>query len=140
MEFKFILGSCNLDDCFLIREKVFIKEQGFSADGEFDDIDKDAEHLLVLENNTPVATARLFKKDGKYFAGRICVLKEHRGKNIGALMMEALENKVKEHGCNYLYLSAQVRVSEFYKKIGYETCSEEYLDEFCPHILMRKAL
>ena len=140
MEFKFILGSEDKKDCFFIREKVFTDEQGFSAEGEFDDIDDKATHLLVTDNDKPIGTARLYQKDGKFYAGRICILKEYRGRNIGALIMDKLAERAKSLGADYLYLSAQVRVSEFYKKSGYEICSEEYLDEFCPHVLMRKAL
>ena len=41
-----------------IREDVFVKEQGFNE--EFDIIDKTAKHILISENNIPVATCRIF--------------------------------------------------------------------------------
>lgn len=64
-----------------IRTKVFINEQGFSR--EFDDIDETAVHFVIFEeNNTPVATCRIFwdSEMNSYVLGRVAVMKEYRGK------------------------------------------------------------
>ena len=37
-------------------------------------------------------------------------------------------------------LSAQCRVSDFYKKQGYQVQGDSYLDEECPHVWMYKDL
>lgn len=37
-------------------------------------------------------------------------------------------------------LSAQLRASGFYEKQGYKKHGDEYYDEYCPHVLMTKAL
>ena len=46
-----------------VRQKVFVDEQGFH--NEFDDVDETATHIL----------------------GRLAVIKEYRGKNIGSFMV-----------------------------------------------------
>ena len=50
------------------------------------------------------------------------------------------ENYIKKDGGQTIEVSAQVRVSEFYKKLGYNKVGDIYFDEFCEHIRMVKNL
>ncbi|MDF2567636.1 MAG: family N-acetyltransferase [Oscillospiraceae bacterium] len=124
--------------CFKLREEVFIKEQGFAE--EFDETDSVAHHLLITDQKNPIATARLFSKDGEWIVGRICVSKEYRKKGIGAVIMQHAEQKAKQLGARNLILSAQAQASAFYEKCGYEKQGQEYMDEHCLHIKMMKEL
>ena len=123
-----------------IRQEVFINEQGFI--NEFDDIDKRAWHLVVYDEETPLACCRFFRGDApnEFIIGRLAVLKEHRGKQLGALMMQEAEKYIKSIGGEKLSLSAQLRVREFYEKQGFTASGETYFDEYCEHIHMEKAL
>lgn len=124
-----------------VRQKVFVEEQGFVD--EFDEIDKRAIHLLLLENQLPIGTARLFLTDEKqqtYRIGRVAIIKEYRGKKLGNEILRCLEEKAKELGAKKLELSAQCRVEKFYEKNGYVASGHIYLDEGCPHIHMEKQL
>lgn len=123
-----------------IRQKVFVEEQKFQ--NEFDDIDDTCTHLLLFHDDKAVATARMFTKDnGKsYFLGRIAVLKEYRGKHLGSLIVNSMCETAKKLGATKCTLSAQCRVKEFYNSVGFVEQGEEYLDEYCPHILMEKEL
>ncbi|MGN0455947.1 MAG: GNAT family N-acetyltransferase [Acutalibacteraceae bacterium] len=123
-----------------IRQEVFINEQGFI--NEFDDIDKRAWHLVVYDEETPLACCRFFRGDtpNEFIIGRLAVLKEHRGKQLGALMMQEAEKYIKSIGGEKLSLSAQLRVREFYEKQGFTASGETYFDEYCEHIHMEKAL
>lgn len=120
----------------MIREKVFIEEQGFQ--NEFDDIDFTCLHLVIFQDNQPIGCARMFDDHGKMILGRIAVLKEYRHLHIGSFILQCLEEKAKELRYSSIILSAQVQASHFYLKNGYEAYGEEYLDEHCPHIHMRK--
>lgn len=140
MNFTWKYGKNDIAKCYNVRKKVFIEEQGFSPDTEFDDIDNLAYHLLLCEGEKAVATARLFHDGHSYHCGRICVLKEYRGKNIGLMVMNELENKARELGADFLELSAQIQAAIFYEKAGYTKFGEEYMDEHCPHIMMRKEI
>ena len=131
-------GLDKLPQCKIIREEVFIKEQKF--ENEFDDIDEIAYHELILVGDKPVATARIFEEKGSYHLGRVCVLKEYRGKNLGKALLYNLESYAKMIGAKEIYLSAQTRAKDFYIKCGYEEYGEEFLDEYCPHINMKKTL
>ena len=75
-----------------IREAVFVKEQGFLD--EFDDTDQEAVHLILYDEvELPVATCRIFWNQAMnaYTLGRLAVIKEYRGKNIGSLMLKEAE-------------------------------------------------
>lgn len=125
-------------DSIMIREKVFVKEQGFKK--EFDDIDKNAIHLVIYENSSPIANGRLYKENNNYIIGRIAVLKEYRGKHIGQKIVKLLEQKAKELGGTKISLSAQCHAQSFYENLGYTAIGEIYLDESCEHIHMEKSL
>jgi len=122
-----------------IRKEVFIKEQGFTT--EFDDIDKNAVHLVLFEeNDKPVATCRIFKdcEQDVYVLGRLAVIKEYRGKKLGSSLINEAERYVKEKGGKCIILHAQKRASDFYKKAGFNEFGNVEYDEGCPHIRMRK--
>jgi len=124
-----------------IRKKVFVEEQGFQ--NEFDEMDLLATHFVALDDSdTPIATGRVFKgqENGTYILGRLAVLKESRGKNIGSLIVEKAEEYVKKIGGEQIQLHAQCRVVGFYNKLGFSSFGAMEEEEGCPHIWMRKML
>lgn len=138
MEHRFYAALCQ--DARDIREQVFVAEQGFCH--EFDEIDQRAICLVLYDEGLPVATGRLYPSDepGEYILGRIAVIKSHRGQNLGALVISLLEKRAQELGARCASLSAQCRAQGFYEKQGYHAEGETYLEEFCPHITMKKSL
>lgn len=134
-----ILNAIN-DDIKQIRIDVFINAQGF--ENEFDDIDKTAKFVLLSIDGKAVGTCRFFPSniDGDAHIGRMAVRKLYRGQNLGSKIMHAAENGIRRDGFKTCSLSAQVQARPFYESLGYVAEGEEYLDEGCPHILMRKQL
>ncbi|MBR2526071.1 GNAT family N-acetyltransferase [bacterium] len=126
------------DDIRHVRKTVFVCEQGFQ--NEFDLIDEDCFHVVFYENKKPVATCRFYNDKKIYHIGRVALLKEYRGMHLGEQIMQFAENEIKEAGGNLIEVSAQVRIKNFYKKLGYVEQGEVYLDEFCEHIKMVKNL
>lgn len=127
------------DGCIEIRQKVFVEEQGFR--NEFDEIDSKAYHALISDNESVIATGRLFTNDNfTYHIGRIAVLPAYRGKHIGQMVVSALEQKAAQCGGISISLSAQCRAADFYKKLGYVKTDDVHMDEFCPHVTMIKDL
>ncbi len=131
-------GKQNTTDAFYIRGLVFMVEQGFQD--EFDDLDEKSWHVIVYDHGEPVGTGRTYEENGVWHIGRICVLENYRGKGVGRLIVENLEQKVKELKGTTVELSAQVQAEGFYKRNGYTPYGEVYQDEHCPHIAMRKEL
>ena len=126
------------DDIIKIRTEVFIKEQGFKD--EFDETDKTCSHIVLYDNEKPVATCRYFKEGEIYHIGRVAIIKEYRGQHLGNKIMQIAENEIKKDGGKQIEVSAQVRVSDFYKKLGYKQTGDTYFDEYCEHIRMVKTL
>ena len=54
--------------------------------------------------------------------------------------MLAAENGIRRDGFKTCSLLAQVQAKPFYESLGYVAEGEEYLDEGCPHVMMRKQL
>lgn len=132
-------GTEGASDAFAIRQKVFVEEQGFQE--EFDEIDARAFHAVLYKDGKALATGRTFSDGGRVFhIGRVAVLPEGRRQGLGALVMDALEEAVKQNGGASVGLSAQVQAQGFYEKLGYAAHGEIYLDEHCPHIQMIKEL
>lgn len=66
MKYK-IFTSLNRD-IIKIRTAVFIKEQGFN--NEFDKIDENCLHIVLYDDDKPIATARYFSEGHNYHIGR----------------------------------------------------------------------
>lgn len=128
------------DEIKQIRIDVFMKEQGFSQ--EFDEIDETAKFVLLSIDGKATGTCRYFhgKENGSAYIGRLAVHREFRGQRLGATIMIAAENTIRKAGFKTCGLSAQVQARPFYESLGYKAEGDEYLDEDCPHIFMRKFL
>ena len=136
IDFK-VTNTLSEDEKF-IRETVFIEEQKFKI--EFDDTDDIATHIVMYIDNNPVGCCRLYKQENEYHIGRIAVLKPYRGKGYGEKILLKAEKVAKKMGADSISLSAQVRASGFYEKLGYKKYGEIYFDEYCEHIAMKKEI
>ena len=78
-----------------IRRKVFIEEQGFSEEEQFDGRDERAWHLVVDEAGKNAATGRIIIDDeGNWKIGKIAVLPEFRGMHIGDFTVRLLVDRI----------------------------------------------
>ena len=128
------------EDERMLRNTVFVDEQRFTD--EFDEIDSTSHHLVLYDDGEPVACVRFFTEENptEYHLGRLCVLKEYRGQSLGSLLVYEVEKRAKDFGGTAIILSAQVRASGFYEKLGYIKEGDIYFDEYCEHICMYKLL
>lgn len=122
----------------LIREEVFMREQGFSE--EFDETDAKAVHILLFFGQKAIGTCRYFQRGDLWFIGRVAVLHEFRGKGCGKMLLQAAEREIVNRGGNCCCLHAQCRAMDFYARCGYSPCGQPFEEEGCPHILMQKLL
>ena len=113
-----------------IRTIVFIKEQNVPEKLEWDEFDKEATHVIAYFNDRPVGTARLLK-DGHI--GRMAVLKPFRNRKIGQNMLKYILKLAKERNIYNIQLSAQKHAVDFYRKYGFQTISDEYMEAGIPH-------
>ncbi|MDS7928750.1 GNAT family N-acetyltransferase [Acinetobacter sp. V102_4] len=120
-------------DAKLIREQVFIQEQGIAPEDEWDDLDAMVLHFIVYDREQPIATARLLPQ---HSVGRVAVLMPYRKQGIGKILMQHIIDYARQQNLPYLKLSAQTYVTAFYEALGFVVQGEEYLDCGIPHIDM----
>ena len=133
---------------FAVRMIVFVEEQQVPPEEELDALDITATHFLArladaAPNDTEaiVGAARLVDKgEGKGKIGRVAVLREHRGRGVGALLMRQAEQTAREQGFTYLALDAQCYAIPFYEKLGYVAQGNVFLDCAIEHRYMSKPL
>lgn len=120
-----------------IRYAVFILEQGIDEAIDLDQKDADAVHVLVRWGQRFVGTGRMLA-DGHI--GRLAVLKEFRGKGIGAQAVNALVAEAKRRGMQRVFLGAQMHAVDFYKKLSFSEYGVPFLDAGIEHIHMEKRI
>ena len=143
MEAKRITEENDLMKAFHIRKEVFVEEQGVPLEDEFDEYDNlygQCEHVLVYYNEQSVGTGRV--RFVEHFAKleRICILKPYRKFGIGKIIIKALEEIAEKNGVTKIKLHGQTHAEGFYKKLGYQTSSNMFMEDGIPHILMVKDL
>jgi predicted GNAT family N-acyltransferase len=85
---KKVSSETDLNKAFVIRMRVFVKEQGVPAEMELDRDDKDAIHFLATIVKKPVGTARLIMRHGNAKIGRMAVLKSWRRRGVGTTLLK----------------------------------------------------
>ncbi|HEY4398942.1 MAG TPA: GNAT family N-acetyltransferase [Lactobacillaceae bacterium] len=124
-----------------IRFAVFVDEQGFAASDELDALDVESWHLVAYDGETAIATARLHEDTpGIWHVQRVATLRDFRGRGLGRLLFERIEQFAKEHQITQLTLGAQLPAQGFYEKLGFHAHGEQFLDAGAPHIEMTKKL
>ncbi|MGE7640292.1 GNAT family N-acetyltransferase [Peribacillus frigoritolerans] len=143
MDSKRITTENDLKIAFHIRKEVFVEEQGFPLEFEFDEFDTLnalSEHILVYYNEKPVGTGRLRVVDGLGKLERICILEPYRKFGLGKIILKTLEDIAKEQGITQVKLHGQTQAEGFYTKLGYRTSSDVFMEDGGPHLLMIKEL
>lgn len=140
-EVKLVTTDEDRERAFELRKEVFVKEQGVPLSLELDEYDGTATHFLVNEGENSIATARLREVEPKVGkVERVCVLNNYRGKRLGALIMEAVEQYAKKAAFEKLKLNAQSYAIPFYEKLDYTVTSPEFMDAGIPHRAMEKKI
>lgn len=142
MTVKIVSDEKGQQDAYSVRKKVFVDEQGVPLILELDEHDQEAIHFVVYdEADQPIGAGRmrgLVNAHGKI--ERICILPEHRGKHLGNLIMNTLEEHAIKNSMKKLILNAQSYAVPFYEKLGYVVISPEFMDADIPHRAMEKSL
>ena len=124
-------------DILAVREQVFTLEQGVAAELDIDGEDGNAKHCVIYSEQNIIATGRLLNNG---HIGRVAVLSPYRGQGIGSQVMQALETEAQQRGDKSLFLHAQLSALAFYKKRGYQSQGEVFLNAGIQHICMVKTL
>lgn len=140
MNIKIVETQEEQKHAYHVRTVVFVEEQQVPPEEELDQYDEKAIHFVGYVGDAPVAASRLRFVDSNGKLERICVLASERGKSYGKMIMQRMESEIKKHGYDKAKLNAQTHAEAFYKRLGYETISGEFMDAGIPHVTMIKEL
>jgi len=117
------------------RFDVFVGEQHI-LEPEYDDIDYKSIHLFIQDGGKIIAYARLFRGDvpGRWMLGRMLTVRRKQG--LGAAIVRAAVDFVKEQGGTAILLHSQLHAKGFYERQGFRVCSEVFEEAGIPHVLM----
>ena len=100
-------------------------------DLEWDEADEHAYHVLATSSDgDPIGTGRL-KQDCQI--GRMAVLKEWRGRGVGAAILHTLIALAQKEGCLQVQLNAQTHALAFYRRYGFIATGEEFSEAGIAH-------
>lgn len=117
-----------------IRERVFVQEQCVPPALEWDGLDAVALHLIAeTDAGLVIGTARMLI-DGHI--GRMAVMPQWRHRGVGSALLRELVRIAGERKSCIPFLNAQTRAVDFYRRHGFVTKGEEFLDAGIPHRYM----
>lgn len=122
-----------------LRAEIFVVEQD-CVYNDLDGNDEHAHHLMVTDNNTVVAYARILPPGSRLkeaSIGRLVVNKDYRFKGIAReIMQKAASWAFAKWKISCIQISAQKYLKAFYGSLGYQIISDEYLEDGIPHLKM----
>jgi ElaA protein len=133
------LTPFELYDILRLRSEVFVVEQQCIF-LDMDDRDQQAHHLQGRLQDELIASVRILPPGLAYeepSIGRVVGSPRHRGIGAGKqLMQEAIAATITLYGPQPIKIGAQQYLKKFYEDLGFEQCSDPYLEDDIPHIKM----
>jgi len=133
------LSTKELYSLLQLRSDIFVVEQKCIYN-DLDGLDELAYHLLNKIDDEVIGYARILPPHTRFTnasIGRLVVSKNHRFKGIARqLMNEAAQWISDEWQVDCIQISAQKYLKEFYRSLGYQIISDEYLEDGIPHLKM----
>jgi len=139
-EFSVRTTSWSADQASLqaLRRIVFIVEQQVPESLEWDEFDAVSVHALAQDaRGNAIGTGRLLP-DGHI--GRMAVIREWRGRGVGAAILELLIDCARKRGDRAVHLNAQTHAIGFYQRHGFAAHGAEFPDAGIPHRKMTREL
>lgn len=138
--YRIMIGDWEIcgDAAAQVRREVFVQEQNVPLEEEMDERDAVCVHALAYAPDGTVAGTGRLLPDGHI--GRMAVRKPHRGKGVGALLLNHLVDEARRRGHLQVALAAQLHAQGFYAAHGFVAEGEVFLDAGIDHISMQRAL
>ena len=122
-----------------LRNEVFVIEQNCIYQ-DADNKDQSSLHLCGWANNELIAYTRLMPPGLSYeecSIGRVVTSPAHRKTGAGReLMQVSIEKTFSAFNTDTIKIGAQLYLKNFYESLGFVQCSDQYLEDGIPHILM----
>lgn len=122
----YVKDSSELRFVSVIRDVVFVKEQGFPSVVAEDEVVSCDSHGLLYYKHFPVGCISFRVKGSVVKFERIAILKDYRGKGLGDELIRYFLYDFCMKNFKKVVLFSQVRSKGFYKKYKFETVGEEF--------------
>ncbi len=111
---------------YYVRIQAMAKKHHIALRQEFDEHDgPDTKHIVIIDNDFPIATARMYPLDEKsMMIGRVVVLPEYRRQGIGTMVVSECEVWAEELGYSKAVVESRDNKVAFYEQMLYEVCGE----------------
>jgi predicted GNAT family N-acyltransferase len=136
---RYITDPEEQEVAFRIRREVFVDEQRVPAEAECDQYEAVARHFLARAGDEPVGTARWRFTDKGVKLERFAVRKQHRGRQVGSALVEAVLADVCQHPQyqgHPIYLHAQLSAMPLYTKYGFRPMGDLFVECDIEHYQM----
>lgn len=122
-----------------LRYRVLFLPFGVPPLDEWNDLDPASQHLVVFDDDRPIAYARLVVDGDSAQVRQVAVDDERRRSGIGTALMRELLDRARFMGLGSVYLYARVSAEPFYHRVGFVTVSDDpfpYGRTGVPHVRM----
>jgi predicted GNAT family N-acyltransferase len=126
------------DGLHAVRRTVFVEEQAIPEELEWDEFDAVCRHAIAEDATGSVIGCGRLLPDGHI--GRMAVLREWRGRGVGAALLASLMDLARSRGHARAILEAQTHAMPFYARHGFAAEGAEYLEAGIPHRTMTRTL
>jgi predicted GNAT family N-acyltransferase len=122
----------------VVRDAVFVQEQGVPVEIERDALDPLCVHVLARDGQgEPIGTGRLTPD---HRIGRMAVLPSWRGQGVGEALLRALLSQARQLRWPIVSLHAQVPAIVFYARQGFLPYGDRFVEAGLDHQSMQLAL
>ncbi len=118
---------------YSVRIQGMNRQHNISLREEFDEHDCDGtRYIILLDDGYPIATCRFYEIDSSSVTlGRVVVLPEYRGQQLGNRVIAEAEHWIRELGYHRIEIESRTVAIDFYKKNGFEIINEEIVKSGC---------
>ncbi len=131
---KWLLGNEDVHVPLAIRKEIFDIDAFPYEKEENEIIDKQAMHLILLDDKAPVAIGKLYHDGQTFCIGSCCVRKDVRKQGVGDLLIKLLMLKAFSFNPSKIVVHAPKETKVFYERFGF--CEQEGNADGDSHITM----
>lgn len=129
------LNTYELYAILALRSQIFVVEQNCVYQDPDGEADFQSWHFMVWREQKLAAYLRIIPAhdDVPTKIGRVVVSPNYRGKGFARLLMQSAVEYCHAQNIHTIFLQAQTYLIDFYCSFGFQTISQEYLEDGIPH-------
>lgn len=133
-------GEEEMAQLLRLRHDVFCIEQGVPEREELDGRDREALHLVAVEDGRVLGTCRLLFVGTTVQFSRLAVARDARRRRIATRLLRLADQETREGGARRLVLHAQTYARPLYDAAGYEPRGRVFMEAGIEHVAMEKLI